>query len=222
MRVVILVPYRADGGRRDELWAWVRARYAALHPDYELFVGTHQTAGPFNRSLAVNRAAKKAGAWDIAAIVDADSFVSAAALDAGIQRCTATGQMVLPYDRFVYLSRAMSDAVLDGYDGNWWPGVEWTMPGTCSSVVVVNRSVWDESEGFDIGLAGWGAEDIIASLKFQTFGGGLQRIVGEVWHLHHPTASHDHIAENMDRANLYAAASYNPPAMRELIARFRP
>lgn len=216
MRTVVLVPRRADGGRRDELWAWVKARYALEHPELEVFEG-HHDEGPFNRSRAVNRAAELAGDFDVAVIADSDSFVAVDQLRAGLEVVVRTGQMVLAYDQFAYLSRAMSDAIMAGFDGDWWSGVEWCLPGSCSSMVLVTRALWDECEGFDEGFVGWGGEDIAFSHKAQTFGGGLQRIPGPVWHLHHPTAVHGDHTWWVPRIDRYAAASYDRAAMRALI-----
>ena len=217
MRTVILVPRRADKEHRDRVWAWCKTRLATEHPDLEVFEGIHAGTQPFNRSLAVNRAAKKAGNWDLAVIADSDSFVGADQLNAAIARCASTGKMTLAYDQFVYLSHAMSARVMDGFDGNWWAGVEWWMPGTCSSMVAVTRPVWDEAEGFDEGFVGWGGEDIAFSLKAQTFGGGLERIPGPVWHLHHPTAAHGDHSAWVPRMERYASASYDPARMTALI-----
>lgn len=222
MRVVVLVPRRADHGRRDDIWLWVRDRWIRERPDFKIVVGSHEGKAPFNRSLAINRAATKAKDWDVAIIADADSFVSIEQIDAAVKVCADTGQMTLAYDRFVYLSRAMSDQIMAGFDGNWWSGVEWTMPGTCSSMVVVTRAVWGEAEGFDEGFdTGWGADDIAASHKFQTFGGGLQRIPGEVWHLWHSPAVHGDQEAWVPRMNRYAEASYDKVKMGALIAELK-
>lgn len=218
MNVAVLVPIRSDGGRRDEVWRYVRERWAREHhPAWKICTGEH-LQGPFNRSVAINLAAEEAGDWDIGIIADADSFVSREQIDAAVARCSDTGQMTLAYDRFCYLGREMSDHIMAGYTGDWWPGVEWTMPGTCSSMVVVTRAIWDEAGGFDEGFdTGWGADDIAASHMFQTFGGGLQRIPGEVWHLWHPPAVHGDQEQWVPRMNRYAEASYDRDKMHALI-----
>jgi hypothetical protein len=221
MRVVILVPRRADNGRRDDLWAWVKARWQLEQPDWPIHEGVHAGEDPFNRSLAVNRAAKNGGKWDVAIIADSDSFVSKEQIEAAVETCTRTGQMTLAYDRYCYLRHDMSDMIMGGWTGDWWPGVEWAMTGTCSSMVVVTRDVWDEAEGFDEGFVGWASEDVAFSHAAQTFGGGLQRIPGEVWHLWHAPAPRANVEANVARSELYAEASYDKEKMRALIARLR-
>lgn len=222
MRVAIVVPRRADNGRRDQLWEYVKGRWTDEHPDWPIFEGQHDVdEGPFNRSVAINRAAAAAGDWDIAIIADSDSFVGKEQIDAAVDTCARTGQMTLAYNRFCYLSRQMSDAIMSGWIGDWYPGVEWYLPGSCSSMVVVSRPVWDESEGFDEGFIAWGMEDVAFSHKAQTFGGGLQRIAGEVWHLHHPPAPHTNDENNVPRMERFAMASYDKVAMKALMEQLK-
>lgn len=217
MRVAVLVPRRDDGGRRDEVWRWVRDRWRSA--GYEPVEG-HDDAPAFNRSRAINRAAADAGDWDIAVIADSDSFVGWDQLDAGILGCARDGRMWLPYDRFSYLGRVMSDNIMRGHNGEWEPGVEWTLVGTCSSQVIVRRDVWDQCRGFDEGFQSWGMEDVAFSHAAQTFGGGLARVAGEVWHLWHPPSveRHAHSWEmKLARAERYHVAAYDRVAMRALV-----
>lgn len=222
MKVVILVPRRADNGRRDQLWQYVQNRWVNEQPDWQIHEGVHAVEeGPFNRSMAINRAATAAREWDVAIIADSDSFVGKDQIEAAVELSVRHGQMALAYDRFAYLSHHMSDAIMSGYNGDWWAGVEWYLPGSCSSMVVVTRPVWDEAEGFDEGFVGWGGEDVAFSHKAQTFGGGLQRVPGAVWHLWHPPAVHASNDVWVPRCERYAEVSYNPPAMRALMAELK-
>lgn len=216
MRVVVLVPRRADNGRRDEVWSYVLSRWLSEHPDWPIYTG-HHDEGPFNRSAAINRAAAAAGDWDVAIIADSDSFVGPVQIHEAVLRATRSGQITFAYDRFMYLSRVMSDAIMNGYQGMWESGVEWSLPGTCSSMVVVTRDLWDQARGFDEGFVGWGGDDIGFSHACQTFGNGLQRVPGPVWHLHHPTAVHADHDTWVPRCERYALAAYDKPAMRALL-----
>jgi len=71
MKPVILVPRRDDNGYRDELWQWVRAWWEREQSHMPIIEGYH-TDGLFNRSAAINTAARIAGDWDVAVIIDAD------------------------------------------------------------------------------------------------------------------------------------------------------
>jgi hypothetical protein len=222
VKVAVLIPNRSDGGRRDDLLAWTTERLGRLHPGFQIAVGHHDAdEGAFNRSAALNRAAAQASDADVFVLADGDSFVGAEQLDGSVMLAAATGQVTFAYDRYCYLSRSMSDRVLAGFEGDWTPGVEFTMQGTCSSMVVVPASLWWEIGGADEGFVGWGGEDVALSLALQTFGGGLQRVHGDVWHLWHAPAPH--VADDLwpGRVELYADASYDRPKMAALLERLR-
>lgn len=225
MRVVTLVPRRADGGRRDAIWDWVRGRWVATHPEVEVFEGHHDD-GPFNRSAAVNAAADLAGDFDVAIVADSDSFVPAEQINQAVAIASSTCQITFAYTRFAYLNRRMSNKVMSGFCGDWWPGVEWTLAGTCSSMVVVPRALWDEVGGFDDGFTGWGFEDVAFSVACQAIGGGMNRTAGEVWHLHHqtqPTSSQKSPTwqPNLDRMKRYEQCDFNGDKVRSLLAELR-
>jgi len=196
------------------------------HPAWDIYEGHHDD-GPFNRSIAINRAAWHAetdsGPWDVAIIADSDSFVGSHQITEAVHGAHDTARMWLAYDRFCYLSRMMSDQVMDGYVGMWEPGVEWWLPGTCSSMVVVRRDVWDQCRGFDEGFTSWGMEDVAFSHAAQTFGGGLSRAKGACWHLwHSPNVNGSQRSgpeweAKVARAERYHEAAYDKPAMRALL-----
>lgn len=223
-RTVVLVPRRGDGGRRDALWAWLRDRWAATHPDWDVYEGTDNGAGHFNRSAAINDAARQAGDWDVALIADADSFVARHQAETATLLAGCTGRVVFAFERFQYLNERMSDRVMDGYDGDWLPGVEWTVAGSCSSMVAVSHGLWLRAGGFDEGFEGWGFEDVAFSLVCQSLTGGMHRVAGDVWHLWHPpapgTADSEHPVwqANQARCDRYLAAAYDHDRMAALLS----
>jgi hypothetical protein len=222
MRVAVLVPRRPDGATRDRVWSFIADRWASEHPTWDVIEGLHET-GPFNRSAAINTAAAAAGEFDVAIVADADSFVGADQSLAAVQTAMATGQITFAYDRFVYLAEEMSGRVIGGHTGNWWSGVQWTMTGTCSSMVVVPRALWDMVGGFDDGFVGWGMEDVAFSIAAHSAGGGGQRVHGDVWHLWHPTSPENHHESPLYQANVERMHRYETardggwPAVQELL-----
>jgi GT2 family glycosyltransferase len=218
VRLVALVPRRADGGRRDELWRYVEQRWHDEHPEITIFEG-HHDHGSFNRSAALNEAAAAAGDWDLAVIMDADSFVGPRQLQRGVMEAVSSGQVVFPHEQFSYLSRKMSDRIMAGYRGDWSAGIEWELASTCSSCVIVRRDLWDEVGGFDEGFIGWGMEDVAFSLACQALRAGCQRLPGRVWHLHHQptTGAHHEFTANVERMRRYEACDYRAGPMRELL-----
>lgn len=226
-RVVVLVPRRSDSGPRDEVWTWLRDRWMADHPTWEIYEGTEAGSGPFNRSAAINAAAERAGDWDVAVIADADSLVSGQQATTAAALAGCTGQIVFGFERFRYVGEDMSARIMAGYLGDWTPGVEWTMEGTCSSMVAVARPLWDAVGGFDPGFVGWGFEDVAFSLACQALGPGMHRIAGDVWHLWHEPSPVTGDSEspiwqaNKARVDRYIDAAYDPARTRRLLAKIR-
>jgi hypothetical protein len=223
MKAVILVPRRNDDGPRDALWAWCKAWWRANLPELPIFEGEH-TEGLFNRSAAVNTAAKKAGKWDVAVIIDADVICDpgrvreAVKLTAGEMK----DRLVLPFDRRHNLSPSGSMRIRNGDQGSWKGYIAKTYTEMCSSCVMVSRSLWDTVGGFDEEFAGWGFEDTAFSLACETFGEPMHKIEGELWHLWHPTAPEGRkgtpsYQRNRHRRELYQAALGDREATRALI-----
>lgn len=219
-RVAVVVPRRSDGGHRDLVWEWLAARWAREHPGY-LVVEGHHDEGPFNRSAAINAGVAAAGPFDVLVIADADSFVAPEQLAQAVATAVATGQLTLAYDLFCYLDRSMSAKVMAGYPGDWHAGVAWTLDWAVSSMVVVPAGLWWTLGGADEGFVGWGGEDFALRHALETFGGGMHRTSGPVWHLWHPSQPHDADDVFPARQRLYAAAAGNEAAMRVLVDQLR-
>lgn len=222
MKVVILVPRRADNGRRDQLWAYVRSRWETEHPTWPIYAGHHDD-GPFNRSAAINAAAAVAGidGWDVAVIADSDSFVGKEQTESAAQVAARTGQMTIAFEWWNALNEPMTDQIIGGFNGYWDTGIMASVQGTCSSMLAVPRSLWDAVGGFDEGFVSWGGEDVGFWRACEALGGGTQRVPGVCWHLYHQSADRPRIAQNIARAELYGAAANDPVAMRDLIDRLK-
>lgn len=225
LRAVILVPRRDDNGPRDALWEWTRAWWEAKQSHMPIIEGYH-VDGLFNRSAAVNRAARLAGDWDVAVIIDADVVCNPERVRKAVQIANETGMMVLPHTVRKDLSPTGSTKVRRGFDGSWdrFVAREYSVENghpSVSSVVVVPRRLWDEVGGFDEQFRGWGYEDTAFAAACQTFGGDIVRMDGEVWHLWHPTAREGKRGTtswslNAARGQRYRAAIGDPDAIRAL------
>ena len=220
--VAILVPRRDGQVDRDATWAWVRAWWSEQYPDWPITEGHHEASeGLFNRSAAINRAAVSAGAWDVAVIIDSDVINHVGRTREGVARASASGRMTLPFDVRHDLTRHGSRLVMGGHTGNWGHHVARSYRDMVSSVVIVPRPLWDATGGFDEAFSGWGFEDNAFAVMCETFGGPMDRMPGELWHLWHPTASEgkrgspSNIA-NRARRDRYVAASGDPDAVRAL------
>ena len=241
MTDVILVPRRDDNGLRDQLWeTYIKPWWEREQSHMPIIEGYH-VEGLFNRSAAVNRAARLAGDWDVAVIIDSDVICSPDRVKEAVELARTTGSMVLPHT----IRRDMTPAAsMDARAGRFDPlqinvdelrkpsrivghtySVENGHPSV-SSVVVISRRQWDIIGGFDEQFRGWGYEDTAFAAAAETFGGVI-RIDGEVWHFWHPTAREgkrgtSSWSANHARGQQYRAAIGDPVRIRRLLSSGRP
>lgn len=189
MRVVILVPWRTDGGHRERLWGIAQARWRALFPEWPIIEGASPD-GPWNRAAAVNRAAREAGDWDIALIVDADVMLARPQVVAAVETAQRTGKVTWAHREWVELTRDATEGLIrDGaplapeldFDPD---DVRKRNPISWSCCMAVPRAVWDALGGMDERFVGWGGEDTAFAAAVQGLH-GYERIEGPVWNLWH-------------------------------------
>lgn len=222
-RVVIIVPRRAGIPDRDRLWAFAKSWWAE-NLRWDIAEG-HHDVGPFNRSMAINKAAWVAGDWDVAVIIDADVICGPSEVRGAVRLATETGGMVLGYHERVMLTERGTEAVMDGFVGNRRnPAYSGRVHmDSCSSCVVVTRELFDKVGGFDERFVGWGWEDVAFRIACETLSGvPMERISGTCWHLHH-TVSHENnrreatLQSNEVRGQRYAAAHWDTSAVMALL-----
>jgi hypothetical protein len=227
MKRVILAPRRAGIPERDAIWAYCRARLEEHFPGIPVVEG-HHDEGPFNRSAAINLAARLAGDWDVAAVVDADVVVDPRQVEAMFERAEATGLVVWAFQWWAGSTQETADAILSGrqdpdallaelsamYERGTAnemghkpaPDVvpaayEKVNPISWSCFFAVPRAAFDRLGGFDERFAGWGWED----LAFQSAAAGLigtDRIGGpliHLWHPRHPGLGDDGVNKRRNR-----------------------
>jgi hypothetical protein len=210
VKVAILVPRREGFEDRDKLWLWCRPWWHHRFEGWPIIEGHHVT-GLFDRAAAVNTAARLAGDWDVAVIIDADVLIDPPSVKEAVKQAAKSGRMVVPFTTRRDLSAQGTRRVMEGYDGSWLPFVRRTYTDQHSSVVVVPRRLWDAVGGMDEGFSGWGLEDTAFAMAAELVGGrSLEHLPGDVWHLYHKAAPEKHgslpHSRNVARAGLYRAA----------------
>ena len=190
MTIPVLVPWRSDGGRRDDLWRYVRRSFWSTLPGFRIVTG-RSPDGPFNRSAAVNDAAALAGNWRVAVIADNDTWVPPAQLSAAVAMAQETGRLTAAFSRVVELSHDYTDRLLDGSaslaDFNI-DRVRTEPLGVQSSMLVVPHALWEQVGGFDVKFQGWAGEDNAFWKACAILGGEPARIDGCAFHLWHQPA----------------------------------
>jgi hypothetical protein len=181
MRTVILVPRRPDGGRRDEIWTWVRA-WLRDELGYPIYEGTDDGA-VFSMAKARNNAARAAGDWDVALILDADTIAPPEAVWEAVRQAAATRKLVVAGDMRMRMDKISSDRIME--DGPWFPRPEGerhpkgnVIDETCygepsSGVIAIGRPLWDAAGGYLESLQGWGWEDLAFITQCYVVGDGM-------------------------------------------------
>jgi hypothetical protein len=213
-KIVFLVARREDKGHRDEVWAYCKARWERLFPDWPIYEGHHEE-GLFNRSAAVNGAATDAGDWDVAIVLDSDVMLSKSWLQKAVKETIKTDKVTWPHTRIRNMGEDDAKRVLktnrdfgDEIDQREIDLlVERTNPISWSCCIVIPRSVYDALGGFDERFQGWGFED----MAFQSAVCGLfgwNRLQGEIVHFWHPK-SEDRIVSGQGRWTATPEYRYN-------------
>lgn len=185
----VIVPYRSDNGHRDRLWAFLRTHYWA---GFDVTVG-HHNDGRFNRSKAINHAAKDD--WDIAVIADADTWVPHNQLAEAIDTANTTGRLTAAFTTVAELTKSCTETILANQTLTTPTSVLRVRRrelDTQSSMLVITRDLWDKVGGLDERFNGWGGEDNAFWKTCTLHAGQPERIHGHAYHLWHEPSSDKH------------------------------
>lgn len=183
--------------------------------------------GLFNRSAAINNAAKEAGDWDVAVICDSDTLVVPAQFEKAVSQAHTTGLLTSALTEVVELTEKSTDELLAGADAalNTLRSVRTRRREilTQSSVIAVPRKLWDAVGGFDEQFSGWGCEDNAFWLAAGIVGGAgkVLRINGPAFHLWHEPASKIKILDPAFRINSKRLRRYKKSRTPEQLALLR-
>lgn len=182
-KVRIVVPRRVDCGERDRLWRYCRPRWEL--DGWDLHESHDNGDGPFNRAATINWGA--AGTWDVLVVIDGDVVIDGRQVRDAVRLAHDTGRLVVPYEARRLVTADGTRRILAGqHPGSWDTCSRRDQNAAhCSSVVVVPRGLWDEVGGFDDRFVGWGGEDDAFHAACLVMGGGVERLPGFVYHLHH-------------------------------------
>ncbi|AZU60419.1 galactosyltransferase-related protein [Neobacillus mesonae] len=222
--VSVLIPYKPDNGLRDRLFKWVKTFYETLMPEVELCIGESRSK-PFNRSQAINNAAKQA-TRDIFVIADADVFYNPQLIIRGIELLKQHA-WVIPYFTWKDLSKPSSEKLL-----NYTP--QWPLPckvnckerkfkkaKPISGVIIITRDNFNKVKGFDERFVGWGKEDNAFKDAMNTVCGPFKRLTGtSIYHLWHPkvgSRGNPNYRKNVNLYKRYVKNRGNVEEMKKLI-----
>jgi hypothetical protein len=217
MRVSVLVPFRGDGRRRDQLWGYVRHAWEGL--PVELVVGHDPGDGPFNVSRAFNDAADNA-TGDRFMLFGADQIPDLDRVAWAANELDDHPWVPLFASTGAY-SRQASDEILAGADPARFDFEQWAP--FCTGILGVTRDGWDAVNGMDERFFGWGCEDTALRMALEVIHGPAPEPTGTLACLWHPAAPRDRFNANAAMIGGYeTAAAAGRSAMLALVGGNRP
>lgn len=198
MKLSILVPFRDADGTRTPAKEWIVKRWAHHYPEAEIIEASDDGIDPFNKSMAVNNAAKQA-TGDIYIVLDADTWADTRWVQAGIDIvATKQAHWDIPCRKALRLKQDVSERIMQ---------LDPTIPElpplssrdaeTHAAVVgflwIISRKAYenigpyaDGGYGMDERIRGWGGEDTMFTWAMRVLNGHPRRGVGTLMSLWHP------------------------------------
>ncbi len=178
----------------------------------------------FSRAAAINSAVRRATGRVIVQS-DPDSVVPDDQLLHGVELAAHADGLVVPHDRYLYLTEAATDAVFAGGFIRAYGPADCDQHGMKGSgnVTVFSRSTWEKAGGFDERFGMWGGDDSAFAYCAAAFCRPLRRVPGDMVHLWHPRLPQS-VPGTLGYAEQFAilaqyrdAAAIGPAAVRELV-----
>jgi hypothetical protein len=194
MRISFLIPFRDSDGTRTAGHQWLLRRWQHFYPEAEFCIAPDDGLDPFNKSLAVNNAAKLA-TGDTFVVLDADTWVAPRSpkdrdpMEEAFERIANGIPWVIPVHQNFRLKQEPSKAIMQGDPTAPFPPVHMSMIETRGPVVgfchVMPRAAFEAVGGYDERIRGWGGEDTSFTWAMDIVNGKHRKLHGIavcLWH----------------------------------------
>jgi hypothetical protein len=208
--VAVIIPFRGDGGPRDEALRFVCCWWQSNHPCWPVTVGRAAADGPWCKAAAVRAGLAAAPPAQLVVVSDADVICESVgrAIDNVAQ---GAASWAIPHRRVYRLNPAATTAV---YGGAAFPDPdriasgrraphhrpasrvvdEVHAPVVGGGLVVLPRALY-ETVPLDPRFKGWGQEDDSWGHALTVVAGHPWRGAAPLWHLWHPKPLQAHSAD---------------------------
>jgi hypothetical protein len=212
--ITLLVPFRSDGERRTETWAWLEEYWRFWLPDAEILMGSDDHT-PFCKTAAVNDAFRKSRG-DIIVILDADCYIDSGVLLGCARQIRAARRRhrrmwFIPYRHFYRLTDEASRMVLNSYPQDPYRFSSPPPPGDTEEtsgqsvghwfgalIQVMPREAFEAAGGMDERFRGWGGEDISFMNAVDTVYCKHHTTRNQTLHMWHPHIGTSHLAREWE------------------------
>jgi predicted glycosyltransferase involved in capsule biosynthesis len=185
----LLIPFRDTGDRKQQL-DWLQKRWNKLFPEAELIICDDDGKDPFSKTIAVNKAFKKATS-DVIAIVDADVWVEPEILIKAAEAVRSKNSVwVQPCGTVYRINKETTFNIIDFTPDSPFPIITEENTERITPVVglvsVFSREHFESIGGMDERFRGWGWEDTAFNTMLNTLFGKSDVWDNIVYHLWHP------------------------------------
>lgn len=183
----MLVPFDSSGVARLAALGWVRARFSASFPAWELVVAGADGDGEWSKGAAVATAVRSASG-DILVVSDGDVWSDG--IGEAVRQVEEGRVWAMPHGPVRRLDESGTVRVLAGEAPGWDMGLERAMYEGVrgGGLVVLTRAAY-RAAPIDPRFHGWGAEDFSFGDALRATAGPPWRGSEVLWHLHHPPAN---------------------------------
>jgi hypothetical protein len=184
MSVAVVVPFRGGCPHRESAWAWVRERYATVHPEWEVIEACPAQEGEWCKAAAVNPAV---AACDAEIVVQADADVWTDGLGEAVTAIRAGAPWAIPHRTLRRLNQGGTAALLRS-DNDWasYPLDQPTYKGIEGGGIVVASAQVLTAIPLDLRFIGWGQDDEAHAMALRRLAGKPWRGRADLLHLWHP------------------------------------
>lgn len=225
MNIALLMPWRDMGDPwRRALKDWIGEWWMAHFPTIKQMHATGPLGGLFNRSAALNDAARRAAWADLFIIVDMDTVPVMSTVALALSQLDPS-HWLLPYTVYYNLDQPTTEAIVRAspYQRDLPEPTTWEhrLEDSVSGCVIVPRALYCDVGGFDERFCGWGFEDRAFHLALQVLhpGGRMASYVQHLWH-HAPLSNREgapQYALNEEIYEIYRQEQYDPGRMRAIV-----